>query len=149
MLFRSTSVIIAKRIYPTVGVKFQAVVDTYNPLSVESSLEMSGGNVHYGHTLTSTYITYQGNQAIIIDDAQGNILAATTSGSSVIATQNIGTINYETGRLSFTNVIFDSYDGSYVELYLIPRTKNITAKQNTILVVNDEDVTVNVTGVRQ
>jgi hypothetical protein len=144
-----TTVTIAKRIYPTVGVKFQSVVDTHNPLSVESSLEMSGGSVHYGHTLTSTYITYQGNQAIIIDDAQGNILAATISGSSVIATQNIGTINYETGRLSFTNVIFDSYEGSYIELYLIPRAKNITAKQNTILVVNDEDVTVNVTGVRQ
>ena len=144
-----TTVTIAKRIYPTVGVKFQSVVDTHNALSIESPLEMSGGSIHYGHTLTSTYITYQGNQAIIIDDAQGNILAATTSGSTVVATQKIGTIDYETGRLSFTNAVFDSYDGSYIELYLIPRAKNITAKQNTIIVVNDEDVTVNVAGVRR
>ena len=62
--------------------------------------------------------------------------------------QNVGTVNYETGLVKLTNFKLDSFDGSALKVYAVPRDKDIMSGKNTILTIEIDEIKVSVEALR-
>jgi len=54
----------------------------------------------------------------------------------------VGTINYDTGLLQFSNFKIDSYFGAGIKFYAYPRNKDISTINNVILNIIEEDIAI-------
>ena len=84
---------------------------------------------------------------MLVDDMLGNIYIAALRTDVIEVVQKTGTINYASGRVQLINVNVSSFDGNSIEIYLVPKSKNISGVRNIITEINPIDVTVNVIGV--
>jgi len=144
-----TETFLAARVYPSLNTSQQFTIETHNALAQEIGVKLLGDETHYGHTITSTQVTYQGVPAIIVDDTLGNLYIAALQNNTVELLTQIGTVNYTTGLVTISNLNISDYLGPYVEFKFRTLSKNLQCVQNTILTVDDVDVDVSVVGVRK
>jgi hypothetical protein len=144
-----TSIQIAIRVVPQTNSNYSFVVETYNELASEIGPRLDIAEVHYGHTLTSSYFTYNGVQCLLVDNTLGNVYIAAQQGSYITPLISVGTLNYTTGKLQIFNFNITGFDGNYLNLFFTPKSKNIQGFKNVILAIAPTDVTVNVTGVKK
>jgi hypothetical protein len=112
-------------------------------------VKLKTDEIHYGHTITSTTFTINNIPCILVDDSLGKLFIATEDANAVDVLKEIGTVNYETGKVTINGFAVDSYVGNYIELRATPRTQNVSSKKNTILLIDDYDVEVNVAGIKR
>jgi hypothetical protein len=99
------------------------------------------------HAVESSELIYNGQPAYLEDNGKGIMRIVSTLGHDVIA--DVGTVDYSTGRVQLTNFKVDSYSGPQVKLYASPRSSDISAAQNTILNIVDQDISVIVEQMRE
>ena len=63
--------------------------------------------------------------------------------------KNVGTVNYETGKIKLTNFNIDSYEGNFFKIYAKPREKDIIGKQKYILAIESDEIDLDVKVVRE
>lgn len=144
-----TEVLLAARINPPLNSSQAFTINTRNRLAQETGVKLTTDEAHYGHTITSSPVTYQGVSAIIVDDTLGKLYIAALQNNTIELLTQIGTVDYETGLVTVSSLNISDYLGSYLEFRFRTETKNILCVQNTILTIDDVDVTVNVVGVKQ
>jgi len=98
------------------------------------------------YSIQSSEFTYKGLRAILRDDGNGIINVVSASNSAII--DPIGTINYETGLLQFSNFKIDNFIGIGIKIYAQPQFKDISTINNVILNIVEEDVAITVESVR-
>jgi hypothetical protein len=98
------------------------------------------------YSIESSEFTYKGLRAVLRDDGNGIINVVSASNSTVI--DPIGTINYTTGLLQFSNFKIDNFVGTGIKIYGYPQFKDISTINNVILNIVEEDVSVSVESVR-
>jgi hypothetical protein len=98
------------------------------------------------YSIQSSEFTYKGLRAALRDNGAGIINVVSASNSSVI--DPIGTINYETGLLQFSNFKIDNFIGTGIKIYAKPQFKDISTINNVILNIIEEDVSITVESVR-
>ena len=98
------------------------------------------------HSIESSEFTYKGLRSIIRDNGNGIINVVSASDSAII--DPIGTINYTSGLLQFSNFKLDSFTGTGIKIYAYPQFKDISTINNVILNIIEEDVTVTAESVR-
>jgi hypothetical protein len=118
------------------------IIDTLPPASEQHSITSQ-------RAITSSNFTFDDALCVFEDDAQGNIYISTVSGTNLTRLKSVGTIDYETGFLTVSDVTITDYVGDGIKFYAIPRDKNIFSTRNVILKINDEDVTISVNPVRE
>ena len=137
-----TSIRLIKRITPTRGVPSQFDVDFADGLTtVLTSLPPNAS------TLESSSFQYNGATVKIADDGKGTLNVVSAGDRNTIAQRNIGTINYESGLLQFSNLIVSDYI-NYIKLYAVAGERDLETKTNTILAIDPADISVNVTPIR-
>lgn len=143
-----TEVFLLARVNPALNVTQQFVIQTHNALAQETGVKLTADEPHYGHTITSTQVTYQNTPCIIVDDTLGKLYIASLQSGTIELLTQIGTVNYQTGLVTVASLNISDYDGAYVEFRFRTLSKNVRCVQNTILTIDDNDVNVTVVGVK-
>jgi len=99
----------------------------------------------------SSQFTFNGSIAFIQDDGLGALAIVRTIGNGLFRyiKRNIGTVNYSTGQIIIRNFEISSYIGSEIKLYGRTNIKDIKSPKNRILTIREEDLTLNVYGMRE
>lgn len=97
-------------------------------------------------TISSTFFTYDGKRCRFEDDGVGSISVVTSvANQTAIVKPNVGTVDYETGRVVISALTITGYEGDGIRVYAQPRTKDISAVRNSVLVARDSDISIVVT----
>lgn len=102
--------------------------------------------------IRSTTLIRDGKNCYIKDDGNGVLgLYTTELQNGEVKLNDVGTVEYDTGKAVITNLIVDSYvpaSGAHAHLYAVPFEKDITSSKNQILVIRDSDIEVDVNALR-
>lgn len=101
------------------------------------------------HTVSSTPFVFEGLSAYLEDDGAGGMRVVSTKEGNHQVLAVVGTINYDTGLIQIDNLKIDSYTGNYIKIYADPLSKDVFSTRNTILNINESDITVVVNQVRE
>ena len=119
-----------------------------NALNIDHSLASNEVLSEHSPAVKSSTFTYDGSIGFIQDNGNGVLQIIKASGASfVYLNANIGSVNYETGRVIIKKFNISAYDGTEVKLYGRTRTSTIEPPKNRILTIRQQDVTINVAGV--
>jgi hypothetical protein len=142
VISNETDITIIKIATPDIG-KFLTFDVNYNiPLTIgQQNIQRTNQFSVY-----SSLIQYKGIKSFIRDNGNGalNVLSASTE--AVIDT--VGTINYDTGLLQFSNFKIDSFFGTGIKFYAYPRNKDISTINNVILNIVEEDISITAVAIR-
>lgn len=123
-----------------------------NALVLDQHIEVGESISNHKPAIKTSSFIYKGSSAFIMDNGSGrldivklNTIAGVSSYSYVV--RNVGTVNYETGRVIIRNLNVSSYSGSEIKLIARTRIPTITSPKNRILSIRDADVKIDVVGV--
>ena len=101
---------------------------------------------HTGHigSITSNTFEYQGIETCYISDDGRGILGVYRNflGERRVIQTNLGTVEYETGKVTLSQFAPSGANDRLLELIINPRNKDIFVVRNQILLVDDADVVV-------
>lgn len=119
-----------------------------NTLNIDHSLAANEVLTDHKPAIKSSTFTYDGSIAFIQDNGNGVLQVIKSSGSSfVYLNANIGSVDYETGRVIIKNFKVSAYDGTDIRLYGRTRTNTIEPPKNRILTIRQQDINITVAGV--
>lgn len=150
ILGNDLSLIASKEWYPTLGQESSVTVRLGNALETETGLKLNRTEAHYAHTIYTSNFYSNGQLCKVVDDTLGNLLLAAVVSDGIDILKGgtpIGSVDYATGKVAINNLLVDSYEGSYVNIFMKTKSKNISAVKNNIITISLDDVTINVTGV--
>lgn len=134
-----TDVKLIKLINPELGSYRTFDVNFNIPLDIKYSNDSP-------YSVESTVIIFSGQRSLIKDDGFGNLNIVSYIGNQILS--NVGTINYETGLLQFSNFKIDNYLGGSIKLYALPKEKDISTINNVILNIIEGDISITVEPIR-
>jgi hypothetical protein len=102
----------------------------------------------YTHAVISSSFLYGGKTCRIEDDA-GTLNIVTDSGSNVAVVKSTGQVNYETGQIDLVDFAPSDAFGGKIKFYIVPVSKDIFSKRNTILRILEEDINITVERIRE
>ena len=104
-------------------------------------------NIHPADNITaffSSKFKFHGMNCLLEDDGEGKVRVVTTDGITNSKIYDAGTIDYDTGIVELTNITVDTFLGNNVKFYVRPRDPDITVKNNTILTIEDDEISIQV-----
>jgi hypothetical protein len=103
----------------------------------------SNGFSDFKPAITSTTFAFRGVSSKLQDDGAGNMrVISADSVNTEILNPSIGTVDYTAGEVRLVNFVVESYAGDAIKIYALTRSSDITAPNNRILTIRDEDVVV-------
>lgn len=149
IISNDTSIAVYKKITPKLSTA-QDIVVNFDMSLRDRTAKMPDKHLSTEETAVySKLFTYKGENVILEDDGDGIIRLSKSSGGYNIKIQEVGTVNYETGRVQLTNFVIDSYPGSSFKIYAIPRDNDVVASRHAILTMEPEEIKINVEEVRE
>lgn len=122
---------------------FKAKLKTTPPISNEHIASES-------HSISSSTFTYFGqNNCIIEDDGAGVVRIVAQDNESHKAIINIGSVDYLTGVVSITNLNISNIAGSELKIYATTDIRDITAQQNVIFNILEQDINLDIEQTRE
>jgi hypothetical protein len=101
------------------------------------------------HNVNTSSFMYDGVTAYIEDDGIGNLWLISTNQGVHTRLSKIGTVDYQSGLVSISNLVVSSFEGSQIKLYARPVSFDITSEKNVILSIRDSDIIVVTTQIRE
>jgi len=99
------------------------------------------------HTISSDTFLYGTDVVYIEDDGNGNLKYVKSSGAlQYILT--VGTIDYDTGVLQFSNLYINSFFGNHIKIFAKTRSKDIAIPPSTILTIEPDQINLTVKPIR-
>jgi hypothetical protein len=146
ILSNKTTIKPYKKVVPTINSSFTASYRFHNSLLIDGILSSNTSiNTHLPAVESSSF-TYDSVSAFIIDNSVGFLnIVTNTGGLYQVLNSNIGTVDYNDGIVNINGLIVDSYQGDSIKLKVRTAESDIKTNQNTILQLNGDDITVNVT----
>ena len=133
---------------PILGAESNYDVTFNNPLVLDHVLVSGESLANHTPALRSSSFTYEGSIGFIQDNGKGTLEVIKSSGTSFfVLNSNVGSVDYDTGRVIIKKLKVSAYSGSEIKLYGRTRNKTITPPKNRILSIRDEDVVISVIGV--
>jgi hypothetical protein len=133
---------IIKKISPIIGITEVFSLNYQN--SVKSQTLISGSFTYGG---VVSYLKDTGNNEIAIVTSRDD-LTASLGVAEVVLKHNVGTIDYHTGVASINLPALDAYSGDSIKVYVSSSTNDFSVMDNTVLLIEDSDITVTVTASR-
>ena len=94
-----------------------------------------------------TYVASDGTEyplSYIRDDNYGKLVVySIINNAFTVLNDNIGTVDYKTGRVVINNLKVSNYN-NYISIYMLPKNKDVIVSLNKIALIDLNDVTVNV-----
>ena len=130
---------------PTVGLASTITVNFKNHLIIDHPLTLDEDpNIHRPAIRTSSF-TYNGKTAYIQDNGRGTlqILTNTVSGFTLL-NEDVGTVNYVTGRVTITGINVSAFSGNAIKIYARLEGRDIVGPKDRVLSIRNADVEINV-----
>lgn len=130
---------------PTVGVESTTTVNFKNSLILDHPLNIGEDITRHKPAIRTSSFTYDNKTAYIQDNGYGRleILTNTVSGFTILD-EDIGTVDYDTGKVSITGLNVSSFSGSAIKIYARPATQDIIGPKDKVLAIRDVDVEVDI-----
>lgn len=101
-------------------------------------------------TVTSSNFTYDGRTCKLEDDNDGKIRIVSVTGNRTHSIAlNVGTVNYNTGIITLSSFAPTAYSGNGIKIYVSPRTNDVNFLRSDYFEIKQEDININVLGIRQ
>lgn len=120
-----------------------------NPLDYDH--QFSYGDIH-NPAIRSTSFTYDGATCFIADNGAGilNVYRLSASGSTYVTVKfNIGSVDYETGKVIIKDLKVSAYSGNTIKFYASIRSNDIACPVTKIFTIREEDRTINIVPMRE
>lgn len=144
-----TEVFAIKKFIPPVKQLFDYTFEFGMPIAQISNRGLSAvdaGLTYSKAAVFSSSFLYRGRSVQLIDDGQGVMyMVPVSEQSGQINSQKVGTVNYDTGKITLNNIEVTSFSGSYINMSITPRHLDISSTQNNILRISETDTIVSVT----
>ena len=130
---------------PTVGLASTITVNFKNHLIIDHPLTLDEDpNLHRPAIRTSSF-TYNGKTAYVQDNGRGTlqILTNTVSGFTLL-NEDVGTVNYVTGRVTITGINVSAFSGNAIKIYARLEGRDIVGPKDRVLSIRNADVEINV-----
>lgn len=140
-----------KKIAPIPGVSFNAVIDFGFKLSKSISFASQAADYISApvKALYSSRFNVGGTSAVIQDDRNGNVnLYGLSDTDTLVLIKKLGTIDYETGRITIVDLVISSFTGPAIDLHVNPEDKDFSATRNTIIKIEESKTEVTATPVQ-
>lgn len=133
---------------PVLGSSTRYEVSFNNPMILDQKITVGENLTAHKPAISSSEFKYKGSTGFLMDDGEGNISVVKTKGTSFIyLKKNIGSVNYDTGRVVIRNLIVDSYTGSEIKLLGRTRVQTITPPKSRLLSIRESDIKIDIVGV--
>lgn len=130
---------------PSIGINSNMVADFGNKLIIDHPLTTGENIAVHNPAIKTSPFTYLDNSAFIQDNGLGTLEVITnTNDGFVILNSNIGTVDYDSGRVIIRNLNVSSYVGSAIKIYGRPETLDILGTKDKITSIRDIDVIITV-----
>jgi hypothetical protein len=122
---------------------------TVNTGIAHTELYLTSFDVHVEHAaLISDHFTYVIDDtdyplSYMADDGAGVIKVYCSINEVIQPIATIGTIDYTLGVIKIDNLKTSYYD-NYISIYVKPRDKDIIAKNDKIIIIDSNDITISV-----
>lgn len=149
ILSNSTTINLQKRVQPSLGVSSNYDLKYDNELfhPVDGYTPILSSTPFGYEDLTSSLNTKPLVTSYLDDDGNGNVrIYKLVNQQKVFLTESIGTINYTTGKVSLLNfkpeyiIPFTETD---IKVTVIPKSGDILSRRNVILILDDNEITIN------
>jgi len=128
---------------PPIGLRESPTFEFNNALYQPYPYNEDNGLSTYQSSLTSTVFTIDGEQVYLQDDGVGIIFAVKSNvATTSIHKRNIGTIDYATGKVSLSSIIFDGYEGDTIRLSVKTANDDVISQRDRILQIRQKDINV-------
>ena len=131
-----------------VRLKFPVIPALSSDIQIEFSFQTEldlGDQLHGVSSIDTTGFISGGLELFISDDGNGNLYTyRKASGSRLIQTRNIGTVDYSTGKVLIRSIIIDGIadDNDRFFFFGIPKDVDFSSERDQILVIEDQDITI-------
>lgn len=96
-------------------------------------------------TVSTSFFKYNNLNVYIRDNGTGILQIVRQSGNrEIIVNKNVGSVNYQTGVIRINKLIIQSYTGSGVKFYVVPKSRDFSIPKNSIISIRNEDLKVTV-----
>lgn len=139
-----------KKIKPTLGVGTDVQVDFFMKLKNDIPRLPEVHPTNKEKVLTSSIFKFNGKNCQLEDDNNGIVrIVYTDKNNSISTIQNVGTIDYESGRVKLLNLNVTAYEGDAIKVYVTPRSNDVSFGRSDYFEIKAEDVMIDVIGVRE
>ena len=145
ILSNITTMSIRKELDVQLGIGTRYEINFSNELDNTTELRTVTHPYGAGNKLSSNEFSYGGYANCFLEDNAGLIRIYRISGLTNVGVQNnIGTINYVTGKIILTNFAPTAFadGGTTLKLTAIPASKDVLPLRNQIITIRDEDINV-------
>lgn len=140
-----TEIKIYAYIVPALNTDSNFTIEFRNPIFIEHELHIDEDVSRNFPGVKSTLFTYNGDTAYLQDNGLGvlQILTNTASGAFIL-NNNVGTVNYTTGKVIIRNINVSNYSGEGIKIYVKPTTLDILGPFDRIIAIDNSDVILNI-----
>jgi hypothetical protein len=135
IISNSTDIRLIKRLTPVLSKPTNYTIDFGTALQTQSNDTI----------VNSGLFKYSGLDVRLEDNAGVMQIVSSTDGTLI---SDVGTVDYDTGLVNLVSFGPESYLGSYINLYAIPKDKDVASSRNVVLSIDERDISVNATQVR-
>lgn len=137
-----------KYITPIIG-QYQNITIDYGIPILRTIPDSTDHPLSDSHSIESSSFVYDGQTVYIEDDGAGLMRIVSPSGSTHRKIKDIGDIDYDTGIVNISSLKIDSFTGSHLKFFATPASKDIFSTKNTILNINETDISVSIEQIRE
>lgn len=100
----------------------------------------------YKPSIRSSEFTFRGGPSFIQDDGFGNlsIYSINSSDKFTLQARNVGSVNYETGRLTLDNLNVQAFSGNAIQITARPCSCDITPPRDRVVAIREKDVNITI-----
>ena len=104
----------------------------------------------YVPALYSSIFTHDEDEGYIQDNGEGilRIVKTATDGSFIVLHQNVGTVDYATGKINIVKLAVPSYQGSALKFFANVKSSDIKAPKERIISIRNSDINITVIGTK-
>jgi len=129
---------------PARNVKLNPTFKFGTALAKPYPFRSTNGFDNYKPAIKTGKFISSGQSIFLQDDGLGNIMSVTSDvANPQIVKPKIGTVDYESGTVKFTDLLVDSFAGSQIKIIARTMADDYSAPAGRIFYIKDDDVTVN------
>jgi hypothetical protein len=149
ILSNDTTIRPIRLVLPETGIEKNYDIDFAQELENNFADLQTNHPGNYLSTIESTNFVVQNKLVSLEDDGKGKIRTITLDGTTHVVVNEVGTVDYKTGKVQLKRLNITEYTGSGIKIFARTKRKDISSLLRTILTIKDEDIHINIVSERE
>lgn len=133
-----------RSLIPQLGIETDYTIDFQQSLEDDFADLQKTHAANYLSSISSSPFISSSKTVILEDDGLGTLKLKADSGVEHTDVSDVGSVDYETGRVIINKLKVDSYIGNSIKIYARTKSKDILSELRTILSIRDQDIRITV-----